>query len=477
MSKARRHDLQATLDHITALLEKQDLVAGLVHKQHQPRQELVESLVARQQSTELRREVNALHPADIAFVLERLPPGRRLQVWDLVDSAHDGAVLLEASDAVRERLIADMDQGEIVQAAEGLDSDEIADLVPDLPREVVPELLRRLDRRGREEVRSALAFPEGSVGALMDFDITAVREDVALDVVLRYLRRRGRLSDNSGLLMVVDRDGVLKGTLALEALVTHEAETPVAALMEREPVTFHTTDEAVEAARAFDRYDLITAPVVNVHHRLVGCLKVEDMVDLLREHSQKEFLAQAGLREDEDFYAPVWRTARNRWGWLALNLLTAFIASRVIGQFEGTIEKVVALAALMPIVASVGGNTGHQTLALMIQGLALKQITPHSFRHLLARETGVSLVNGLIWGAVMGGFTWLLYGRAELAAIMLAAMVLNLVLAALAGAYIPLTLKRFGRDPVLGSSVFLTGLTDSMGFLIFLGLAALFLPV
>ena len=476
MNTPHRHDLQATLDHIIALLERQDLVVGLVHKQHQPRQELVESLVARQQTSELRRAVNQLHPADIAFVLERLAPERRLQVWELVDSRHDGAVLLEVSDAVRETLLADMDRGEIVQAAEGLDSDEIADLVPDLPSEVVPELLRRLERRDREQVQSALAFPEGSVGALMDFDVAVVREDVSLEVVLRYLRWRGELPDNSGLLMVVDRAGALKGTLALEALVTHDGETEVAAVMEREPVVFHTTDDAEEAAHAFDRYELITAPVVNVHGRLVGCLKVDAVVDLLREHSQKDLLAQAGLHEDEDLFAPVWRTARRRWAWLALNLLTAFIASRVIGQFEGTIERVVALAALMPIVASVGGNTGNQTLALMIQGLALQQISPGSFRHLLAREVGVSLVNGLLWGGVMGAFTWMLYGRPELAGIMLAAMVLNLLLAALAGVFIPLTLRRLGRDPVLGSSVLLTGLTDSLGFLIFLGLAALLLP-
>ncbi len=473
-STAQQRSQEHSLRHIVGLIERQELVENLVHRQPMARHELVESLVARQHLTELRREVNLLHPADIANVLESLPLERRLMVWNLVDHAHDGAVLLEVSDAVRETLVADMDHDEIVDAAGGLDSDEIADLVPALPKDAVREVLSRLDRKDREQVRSALLFPDGTVGALMDFDVPAVREDVSLDVVLRYLRRTGTLPDDSGPLMVVDRGGVLKGTLALSHLLTHAGETLVAEQMNRDPVVFRTTDPAQQAAQAFDRYDLIAAPVVNVHNQLVGCLKVDAVLDLLHENSQKELLAQAGLSEDEDLFAPVWRAGRGRWAWIALNLLTAFVASRIIGQFEATIEKVVALAALMPIVASVGGNTGNQTLALMIRGLALHQITSANFRHLLGKEVGISLMNGAVWGSAMGLFTWLLYGRPSLALIMLAAMILNLLLASLAGVYVPLVLRRIGRDPVMGSSVILTGITDSMGFLIFLGLAATF---
>jgi magnesium transporter len=245
--------------------------------------------------------------------------------------------------------------------------------------------------------------------------------------------------------------------------------------MIRDPVFFHTNDSARDAAQAFERYDLIVAPVVTVHNRLVGCIKVDAILDLIQEISQKDLLGQAGLSEDVDLFAPVWRAARSRWFWLALNLVTAFIASRVIGQFEDSIERIVALAALMPIVASVGGNTGNQTLALMIRGYALRQINPGNFRYLLLKEIAVALVNGLLWGSVMGGVTYLLYGQWPLAAIMFAAMVLNLLLAAFAGLLIPAALKAVRQDPALGSSILLTGLTDSMGFLIFLGLATLFL--
>ena len=472
---AHPRNLEGALAHIQFLLDKQELVQEVVHKTEMTRHELVENLVERQQTEELRRQINSLHPADIAYVLESLPLERRRRIWELVDGSHDGAVLLEVSDAVRPTLIADMDREELVDAAEQLETDEIADLVPDLPKDVVPELLGKLNLEDRAQLQSALSFPEGSVGSLMDFDVVMVREDVTLDVVLRYLRRRGELPAASNLLMVTDRDGALRGILPVEALLVHDGEERVADVMIRDPVFFHTNDSARDAAQSFERYDLIVAPVVTVHNRLVGCIKVDAILDLIQEISQKDLLGQAGLSEDVDLFAPVWRAARSRWFWLGLNLVTAFIASRVIGQFEGSIEKIVALAALMPIVASVGGNTGNQTLALMIRGYALRQINPGNFRYLVLKEIAVALVNGLLWGGVMAGITYLLYEQWPLAVIMFAAMVLNLLLAAFAGLLIPAGLKAVRQDPALGSSILLTGLTDSMGFLIFLGLATVFL--
>jgi magnesium transporter len=465
------------LARIRSLLDKQELVRDLVHKTEMRHHDVVEDLVARQYQNELRRQINHLHPADIAHLLETLRTDKRRMLWDLVDSHYAGAVLLELSDPVRSSLIETMPAEELVDAAEGLDSDDIADLVPDLPGHVVPRLLQRLNTEDRTQVQSVLAFPEGTVGALMDFDLAAVREDVSLDVVLRYLRRRGSLPRASDRLMVVDRDGLLRGTLEIGALVVHPGETQVAAVMEKDPLRFHTNDNAADAAQAFERYDLIVAPVVNTHQQLVGCLKVDDMLDYLRQASHKDVLATVGLREDEDLFARPWKAARGRWAWIALNLFTAFVASRVIGQFEGTIQKIVALAALMPIVASVGGNTGQQTLALMIQGMALKQVNSGNFRYLLSKEVGVALINGVLWGGVMGTIAWALYGRLSLGAIMFAAMVLNLLLAAFVGALVPMALKRTGQDPALGSSIILTGFTDSFGFLIFLGLAASFLSV
>lgn len=467
--------IDQSLTRIRDLLAKQALVRDLVHKTETRRHDVVEGLVQRQQRNELQRQINQLHPADIAHVLETLRADERLVLWELVDRRFAGAVLLELSDPVRRSLIDSIPHEQLVGVAERLESDDIADLAPDLPGDVVHRVLQSLDYEDRSQVQSVLAFPEDSVGAQMDFDLVAVRTDVTLDVVLRYLRRRGSLPSGTDRMMVVDRDGMLRGTLKVDALVLHSGEALVADVMDAEPVCFHTTDYAADAARAFERYDLIVAPVINTHGRLVGCLKVDDMLDHLREASHKDVLASVGLTEDEDLFAPPWLAARGRWAWLALNLLTAFIASRVIGQFEGTIEKIVALAALMPIVASVGGNTGHQTLALMIQGLALKQVDTANFRHLLMKEVSVALINGVMWGGIMGVLTWMLYGQPALGAIMFAAMVLNLLLAALSGGLVPMGLKRAGQDPALGSSIILTGITDSFGFLIFLGLAAVFL--
>lgn len=472
----RQHkNLQSILAHINELMDKQALISTLVTKQHMRRHELVQGLVAKQQANELRRQINQLHPADIAYVLERQPLERRRMLWELVDPVRDGAVLIEVSDSVRDSLLADMDSGEILSAAGHLDSDDIAELVPDLPQQLVPDLLASLEHQERERVQSALRFPDDTVGAIMDYDFLAVREENTLDVVLRYLRRREKLPAASAPLLVVDRQNTLQGTLALEHILTHAGETRVGEVMRRQPVVFHTDDPAAEAAGAFERYDLIAAPVVNAHNQPVGYLLVDAVLEYVHDASQRDLLAQAGLREEEDLFAPIWHSGRNRWPWLGLNLLIAFIASRIIGQFEHTIAQVVALAALMPIAASVGGNTGNQTLALVIRGLGLGQIDRANFRRLMLKELSIGLMNGLLWGSLMGLVVWLIYGRAALGGVMLGAMVLNLLLASMAGVLIPVGLKRAGQDPALGSSILLTGLTDNLGFLIFLGLGTLML--
>jgi len=468
-------NLQAVLEQVIDLINKQDLEKTLVHKQDMPRHSLVESLVERQHMVALEKKLEHLHPADVAFILENLPLDERKTVWDLVKEEYSGAILLEVSDAVRESLIADMEQSEIISAAKHLDTDEIADLVPDLPKDIVIGLLTSLDNQDRAEVQSVLNFPEGTVGALMDFEIVTVRDDVSFDVVLRYLRRREHLPDNIDQLFVVDRAGILKGVLRLRDLLTHEGDAVVGDVMNREPLFFYTEDLARDAAQAFERYDLISAPVVNLHHQLVGCLGVDVVMDFIQETSQKEMLNQLGVQEEEDLFAPLWKSAKNRWAWLAFNIMMAFIISRVVGLFEGTIEKLVALAALMPIIANLGGNAGNQTIALIIRGLALNQITSSNFYHLLFKEIGVSLMNGALWGSLVGLFAYLLYHHLSLSLVMIAAMMLNLLVASLAGVLIPLALHKFGQDPIIGSSVLLTALTDSMGFFIFLGLATLFL--
>ena len=476
-AKKPQESLQERLAQVVDLLQRHRLVEDLAHRQAQEgqQQEIIDNLVHRQNLVELQRKLEALHPADIAHILEALPLDDRLTVWQLVKSDRDGDILLEVSDAVRETLIADMDDHELLAAAKEMDADELADLAAELPRDVVHELMETLDAQQRERVRSALSYEEDQVGALMDFEMVTIREDVSLEVVLRYLRRLKELPGHTDKLFVVDYDGVLKGVLPIKRLLVNDPERHVSEVMASDPVTFHPDEDAYEAAQAFERYDLVSTPVVDKSGKLIGRLTIDEMVDLIREESESEVLNMAGLREEEDIFASVWKSLRNRWAWLAVNLVTAFIASRVIGLFDGSIEKLVALAALMPIVAGIGGNSGNQTITMIVRAMALDQLGTGNSSRLLRKEAGVGMLNGLIWGGVIGIVVYWLYGSWSLGIVMTAAMTLNLLLAALMGVLITVTLARMGRDPALGSSVMITAVTDSGGFFIFLGLATLFL--
>jgi len=462
--------------------------ASRLHDQLESIAELLRRLHAREQlpesagdpgftgmQLELQRLLDALHPADIAYVLEALPLDERLAVWQRVKADRDGEILLEVSDAVRESLIADMDDHEILAAVEPLDADELADLVEDLPTEVLPELMASLDAQQRERVQAALSYPDDQVGALMDFEMVTIRDDISLETVLRYLRRFDELPAQTDKLFVINHDNLLTGVLPLHWLLVNSPEKQVSEVMAPDVNTFHPTDDAYEVAQAFERYDLVSAPVVDGHGHLIGRITIDAMVDVLREESESEALSRGGLREEEDVFASVWKSIRNRWAWLAINLVTAFIASRVIGLFEGSIQHLVALATLMPIVAGIGGNSGNQTITMIVRALALDQITASSARRLWRKEIAVALINGLVWGSVIGAVAWWLYGNFPLGLVMTSAMTLNLVLAAFCGVGIPLMMMRMGRDPALGSSVLITAMTDSGGFFIFLGLATLFL--
>ena len=444
------------------------------------RVERVQDLLERSQDdptvqAELQRVLDDLHPADIANVLEALPLAERLDAWQRVKADRDGDILLEVTDSVRESLIADMDDREILAAVGDLDPDELADLVDELPTSVLPEVMANLDAEERRRVQSALSYNDDQVGALMDFEMVTIREDVSLEVVLRYLRRFDELPAQTDKLFVVNGAHVMVGVLPLHWLLVNHPERMVHEVMAPDVNTFRPDDDAYEVAQAFERYDLVTAPVVDENHRLVGRIAVDAMVDLIREEGEAEALSRAGLREEEDIFASVWRSVRNRWAWLAINLVTAFIASRVIGLFEHSIEKLVALAALMPIVAGIGGNSGNQTITMIVRAMALEQLGVSSVRRLWRKELGVALVNGLVWGGVIGVVAWLLYDNVALGLVMTAAMTLNLLLAAFMGVAIPMVMTWFGRDPALGSSVLITATTDSGGFFIFLGLATLFL--
>jgi magnesium transporter len=475
LSRLEIEDLKQNLQQVQDLLHRQRLVEDLVGRPDTARHEPPEQQMQQQHLAELHAKLGKLHAADIAYVLEALPLDERLVVWNLVKADRDGDILLEVSDAVRESLIASMDADELVAATETLEADEIADLVPDLPEDVVQEVVRAMPLEEREQLRAAMSFPEGTVGALMDFDMVTVREDVTLETVTRYLRRLDELPGHTDQLFVVDRAQKLKGTLPIARLVVTDLETDVTKVMVPESVKLFAGDSAEDAAQAFERYDLVSAPVVDAFNRLIGRLTVDAVVDYIREQSAEQQLAEAGLREEEDIFAPVWDSFRNRWSWLAVNLVTAFVASRVIGAFEGSIEKLVALAALMPIVAGIGGNSGNQTTTMIVRALALGQIQAAFWRKLLSKELGVAVLNGVVWGSLLGVIAWALYGNVALGGVMAMAMTLTLVLAALVGVAMPYLRARFGRDPAVGSSVLITACTDSGGFFIFLGLATLFL--
>jgi magnesium transporter len=472
-------DVQDALERVTGLLHRHDVLAAsamdATDASGGPNPTPEEAAQRQKVLEDLRVLLDPLHPADVAYILEALPLTQRLVVWDLVKADRDGEILLEVSDAVRETLIEHMDDQELVAATGQLDTDEIADLAPDLPSEVIEDVFRLLPPEEREQLREAMSYAEGTVGALMDFDMVQIREDVSLEVVLRYLRRLDELPDHTDQLFVVDRSEQLKGLVPINRLLVTDPDVAVGDVMTRDFVRFNADDDAADAAAAFERYDLVSAPVVDDAGALVGRMTVNAVVDYMREKTDSEMLSAGGLREDEDIFASVWKSVQNRWAWLAINLITAFVASRVIGLFEGSIGKLVALAALMPIIAGIGGNSGNQTITMIVRALALGQITRANASKLFIKELSVSALNGLIWGGVVGIFAFLIYHNWQLGLVMMLAMVLNLLLAAFMGVLIPMAMDKLGRDPAVGASVMITAITDSGGFFIFLGLATLFL--
>lgn len=474
--RAHHRHLEHARDEIIDLLSRQSVERELLAHEDSPRKDVASQLLIRQQNAQLAQRLSGFHPADVAFVLESLAPDAREMAWHLVSAEQRGAVLLEMSESVMRTLLIDMTPEEIATAVRHLESDDIADLLEPLPAALSRDVIAKLDRRDQEEVRSVLSFPEGTVGAMMDLDFITIREDTTVEAVQRLLRRnRSDVPTDCHQVIVIDRSRHLKGVIDFQQLLFSEPEADVLAVMNAEPHYFYTDDEAESALDAFEKYDLIEAPVLNLHRQVVGRITIDAVVDEINEKAQSDSLRQRGLRQEEDLFAPVWASARNRAPWLALNLLTAFIASRVIDAFEGVIVQLVALAALMPIVASIGGNTGNQTVALVIRGLALDQVRPSQLRQMFLKEFSVATVNGLLWGTVLGIATLVFYGNLALAGVITLAVLFNLWVAATAGVLIPLTLYRLGRDPVMGSSIMLTFLTDSGGFFIFLGLAALLL--
>ncbi|CAB3726313.1 Magnesium transporter MgtE [Achromobacter ruhlandii] len=468
-------DAQHALAEVQERLRRQQLVADLVHRQEEgdAKANLVEDLVHRQHEAELKTLLDGLHPADIAFILESLPKDERQTIWKLVSPEHDADVLLEVEDWVRESLIEAMDRQDLVAATGNMDADELADLAPDLPPDVVAEVQKGLTEEERAQLLEAMGYPEDSVGAIMDFEMVRVREDVTLEVVLRYLRRLHELPDHTDQIFVVDRQDKLQGILPLSRLLVSEPETEVRAVMNSDFLTLNPLDSDADAAGAFERYDLVSAPVMDDQGRLIGRVTIADVVDVMREDSQEQALSRAGLQE-EDIFAPA-RALRNRAPWLLFNLCTAATASFVASQFEGTVSQIVILAFLMSIVAGIGGNSGNQTMTLIIRALAMGRITGRNLWQLVKRELFVTLMVGLCGSLVAALFAWAISHSISIALVMMAAMVCNMLVGASVGVLVPMVRARFGKDPAMGSSVLLTFATDSLGFFIFLGLATIFL--
>jgi magnesium transporter len=421
------------------------------------------------------RMVNALHPAEIALLLESLPPAQREVVWEFVDPELEGSVLVELNDGVRQALIEGMETEELVAAAEGMEVDDLADLVGDLPETVTLQLLRAMDQQDRERLRTVLAWPEDSAGGLMNTDTVSVRADVTLEVVLRYLRMRGELPPRTDSLFVVDRTDRYLGTITLTQLITGDPELTVGEALDTEAPRIEPQLPAQEVAQLFQDRDLVSAAVVGADGKLLGRITIDDVVDVIREEAEHSVFSMAGLRDEEDLFAGIIPSTQRRLLWLGINLLTAFLAAAVVRSFEGTIEKVAALAALMPIVASMGGIAGTQTVTLIIRGLALGQVQWSNARWLLFKEIAVGGLNGAIWAAVVGAVTVVWFETWRIAAIISAAMLINLLAAAAVGVLVPLALRRMKIDPALSAGVILTTFTDCIGFATLLGLASLFL--
>ncbi|MDH5359253.1 MAG: magnesium transporter [Gammaproteobacteria bacterium] len=424
---------------------------------------------------QLHGMLRSMHTAEIAYVLESLPAELRKTVFSLVRPNMDGDLLLHLNDNLRASLINEMAPQELVAAAEGLDTDDLADLLPEMPDDVTEQILQSLDEQNRRSVEHIMSYKEDTAGGLMNTDTIQVRADITIDVVLRYLRLRGNLPEATDSLMVVDRSGIYLGTLGLASLLTSDTSLQVSETMTQNIDGILASTSVQEVAKLFEHRDLISAPVVDETGILLGRITIDDVVDVIRDEADHSFMSMAGLNEEEDLFAPVFASSKRRTIWLGINMLTAILASWVIGMFDATIEKLVALAILMPIVASMGGIAGNQTLALVIRGMALGQISNKNAHRLIIKEVSVGLLNGLVWAVIIGLISMYWFDSMMLGVVLAAAMFVNLIVAALSGAGVPILLKKLGIDPAIAGSVVLTTVTDIIGFVAFLGLASLLL--
>ena len=423
---------------------------------------------------QVRQMIKTLPTAGIAHLLESSPPKTRGVLWQLIDRDAEGEVLQYLNEEMQHDILSTLDAEQVYELTEGLETDDLADILQQLPQQVAAQVLQAMDRQDRDRVESVLSYGEDTAGGLMNTDTITVRPRHTLELVLRYLRRHETLPEMTDNILVVNRMDEFLGILPLRRILTSPPDTTVREVMREDIEAIPVDTGAVEVAQLFEQHDWVSAPVVDGDGRLLGRITIDDVVDVIRDNAEHSLMSMAGLDEEADTFAPVLRTARRRALWLGVNLMAAVLASVVIFQFQDTLDEVVYLAVLMPIVANMGGVAGTQTLTLVIRGLTLGQISAANSRWLLTRELGVAALNGLLWAVTIAIVTYAWYGDWWLSAVIAAAMLLNLVTAALAGVYLPLFLKRIGVDPALAGSVALMALTDSIGFFVFLGLASVF---
>ncbi len=422
---------------------------------------------------EAHRIVDTLHPAETALLLESLPVPERETVWPLIED--EAEILAELNDEVRQGLLEDMDVEAVVAATEGMELDDLADVIADLPEGMTDTVIEKLPAEDQEQLRSVLAYPEDSAGGIMDPDVIAVRSDVTLDVVMRYLRRVEEFPDDTTAIFITDRDNKFIGLLYLTKLVTHDPQAMVKDVMDTSVSSIPAHEPATDVALVFQSRDLYSAAVVNEDGVLIGQITADDVMDVIQEQADHDILSMAGLDEEDDMFAPIVTSARRRAIWLGVNLATAFMAAIVVAIFKPTLEKIVILAVLMPIVASMGGIAGSQTLTLMIRGLALGRVQDSNARWLLAKEIMVGALNGLIWAVVVAVITVLFFSTWQVGMVIASALIISMLTAAFAGFIIPLILHKLKIDPALAGTVILTTLTDVIGFGVFLGLGTYFL--
>ncbi len=419
--------------------------------------------------------INSMHPSELARLLESLPRNQRAVLWDMVGPDLEGDVLVELADEVSDDLIESMRTEDLILAAEGMEADDLADLLADLPETVTREVLQSLDATDRERVQQVLAYDEDTAGGLMNVDIVTVRPDVTLEVVARYLRAHGEMPDGTDSIYVVNRNNEYLGSLFLSRVLITDDEELVSAVMSTDvlPIPAHTP--STQVVWEFENRDLLSAPVVDENHHVVGRITVDDVVDVIRDEAEHSLMSAAGLDEEDDMFAPVVKSATRRAIWLGVNLATAFLAAAVVDQFQTTIDAIVLLAVLMPVVPSMGGVAGTQSLTIITRAIALGQIDRTNARGILRKELAVGLLNGMAWAVVVATATFLWFGNWRIGGVIAAALIINLFVAAFSGFAIPLALKRLRIDPALAGGVVLTTITDVIGYAAFLGLGALLL--